>query len=295
MELEKQYAAGFPLTEALPFRYKDAPTTVGETGYLWEWCPGHPRATEGVVPQHRLVMEEILGRYLTPHERVHHKNHDRKDNRPENLELYASQDQHMKAHWQNKGSRDPELVARVREIAGNPDVPMAALGISPTTLRKVLDLNPDIRWAHRKNHVVQAMTDAQVREALQGKTALEAADHLGVHVQTLYNRYDHLLRKRASPGSLDQYRAEILQEVYGNRTPQGELALRFGVSRNCVARSIRRWKREDAIPAEFAHATQSHLRPGPVPGRKVRDTGALSPEQLSALGESLLNDLLSRP
>lgn len=39
---------------------------------------------------HRLVMEQAIGRKLTPSETVHHKNLIRSDNRPENLELWAS-------------------------------------------------------------------------------------------------------------------------------------------------------------------------------------------------------------
>jgi hypothetical protein len=59
-------------------------------GYVEIYAPNHPMANRaGKVKEHRLVMEQMIGRPLLKTESVHHKNGIRHDNRPENLELWA--------------------------------------------------------------------------------------------------------------------------------------------------------------------------------------------------------------
>jgi hypothetical protein len=59
-------------------------------GYVYTYRPGSTKKNRVQVQEHRLVMEQKLGRRLTKSETVHHKNGDRADNSPENLELWAS-------------------------------------------------------------------------------------------------------------------------------------------------------------------------------------------------------------
>jgi hypothetical protein len=51
---------------------------------------------------HIQVAEAKLGRALLPGEIVHHKDENKKNNHPDNLEVYPSQSEHMKEHHRMK-------------------------------------------------------------------------------------------------------------------------------------------------------------------------------------------------
>jgi hypothetical protein len=71
------------------------------------------------VPEHRHVMQAVVDRELTPEETVHHRNGVKLDNRPENLELWASN--------HPRGQRVLDLIDWAREILGRYEPDEAAL------------------------------------------------------------------------------------------------------------------------------------------------------------------------
>lgn len=87
------------------------------TGYIDARVGGRWR------PEHRWVMETMLGRALRTGENVHHKNGVRHDNRPVNLELWHKP--------QTPGQRVDDIVAWI--IRDYPDELAVALGAAPVT------------------------------------------------------------------------------------------------------------------------------------------------------------------
>lgn len=95
---------------------------IGKEGYVWLRKPDHPNAyANGCLQEHTFVMAEMLGRPLVKGENVHHKNGNKSDNRPMNLELWSTH--------QPKGARVLDQLEWAREVIERyGDVPPEILG-----------------------------------------------------------------------------------------------------------------------------------------------------------------------
>lgn len=90
------------------------PAVRDASGYIRVWQPDHPAAfRNGWVLEHRIVMEQQLGRRLTTSEHVHHVNGQKWDNRPENLAVLGHSE-HSRLTGQE---RNAELAAMRAELA----------------------------------------------------------------------------------------------------------------------------------------------------------------------------------
>jgi hypothetical protein len=91
---------------------------VDKSGYILIYLPEHPNASNaGYVREHRLVMERKLGRLLLRSEVVHHKDDDRANNDPDNLEVFATNAAHLAETLKGKCPQwTPE--GRARTLAG---------------------------------------------------------------------------------------------------------------------------------------------------------------------------------
>lgn len=63
---------------------------------------GYKRFFGSKIPVHRWMAGKKLKRKLKPGEVVHHKNRNKKDNRPSNLKVFPNQKSHHAAHKRNK-------------------------------------------------------------------------------------------------------------------------------------------------------------------------------------------------
>ncbi|HHY13320.1 MAG TPA: hypothetical protein GX526_01565 [Thermoanaerobacterales bacterium] len=72
--------------------------TYCSKGYKMVYMPEHPYAVNCYVMAHRVAMEEAIGRFITPQEKVHHRDGNKHNNSIRNLFLFPSNSLHSKFH-----------------------------------------------------------------------------------------------------------------------------------------------------------------------------------------------------
>ena len=181
----------FPRSLTEPRRSMGAHTVKHRQGYIMEYCPEHPHCNlRGMVMQHRLIMEEHIGRFLTRKEVVHHHNKDKQDNRIENLVLLPGLGEHIRTHK----SSPPALVELVRRAAADPKVRVKDLPLANATVHRICKRH-GIHWVSVQS---KNLDPKRVYEVLRTHSRPEALRLLDVSVQYLWNKFPEEMRKTAT-------------------------------------------------------------------------------------------------
>jgi len=215
--------------------------SVYPNGYEVVYYPEHPNAYEnGHVYYHRLLMENMLGRYLASNECVHHKDGNRQNNKKSNLEL-TSFSKHLAQHNRERSTN--------RVLFEDPVVKNCPTCEEDFETRRILQKFCSVKCAAGSRHSIKCPSKDDLQQLvymfplLHLATRFDISDNairkwcrkLGI---TLPNRAYWIKKNRESVDSERPSRKELKIHIWEQSIPK--LTLRFGVKEGV----IRRWCKE---------------------------------------------------
>lgn len=174
---QKRGFAVVPLKGESHYKWNGGVSIIGapEKKYRQILMPEHPNASAtGKVLEHRLVMEKVLGRYLEPHEKVHHINGNGLDNRPENL-IVLSHRVHLRQHKCKEGANyamleNKEWLASQHANGLNTNEIASVIGCAAHAVRHALDRFGIKKIISEDGHIPQKFPELRDKDWLTEKT-----------------------------------------------------------------------------------------------------------------------------
>jgi len=156
-------------------------------GYVQLLRPDHPDAVGGYVWEHRIVAAEMLGRPLTAAEFVHHINHQRDDNRAENLQV-MSRSEHRRLHWAETARHEWSIKFAACKACGTVARPHFGRGMCSVCWNAtVKGLRGYARGERAANARLTPRAVLKIRERwANGETQQDLADEYGVTISAVH-------------------------------------------------------------------------------------------------------------
>lgn len=163
---------------------------IDPAGYHLLFRPLHPHANSlGYVREHRLVMEQHLGRFLSPTEDVHHRDQDKANNHIDNLEL-TTRSEHIRHHnFERSSARQlhamsDEEIRRLHDQFSSVQL-AREFGTSPASVQREL-ARRGIRARRGRRHSLPYPPDEELVRKIAELGIRPAAASLGMKWKSLH-------------------------------------------------------------------------------------------------------------